>query len=125
MRRGGLAAGPGRLDEGRATAQRDAVRQRDCRLQVPKEQEPAHGQADLLGILRDARRQVEGDVILAGGVVGFQAATTVHVGIDRYLDGFAASTLPADQVDDGLAALVADELGSFRCYFELCRHVTH
>lgn len=49
----------------------------------------------------------------------------MYVGIDRYLDGFAASTLPADQVNDGLTPLVPDELGGFRSYFELCGHVVH
>ena len=79
----------------------------------------------MLGVFRDAWRQVQGDIFLAGGVVGFQAAATLDVGIDRYLDGLAGSTLPADQVDDGLAALVADELGRFRRYFKLCGHVAH
>ena len=98
------------------------MRERDGGLQVPEEQEPAHGHRYLLGILGDAGRQVQGDVFLAGGVVGFEAAPAAHVGIDRYLNGLAASTLPADQVDDGLAALVTDELGRFRCYFKLCGH---
>ena len=99
--------------------------QHDGRLQVPEEQETAHGQADLLRVLGDARSQVQGDVVLAGGVVGLQAAAAAHVGIDRYLYGFAASTLPADQVNDGLASLVADELGGFRGYFKLGGHVVH
>ena len=99
--------------------------QHDGSLQVPEQQEPAHGNVHLHGVFRDARRQVEGDVVLTGGVVGLQAAAAAHVGIDRYLDGLAASTLPADQVNDGLASLVADELGGFWGYFKLGSHVVH
>ena len=125
MRRGGYAAYSGRLNERSAPAQRDSVGQHDGGLEVPEEQEPAHGDVHLHGVFGDAGRQVQGDVVLGGGVVGLQAATAADVGIDRYLDGLAASTLPADQVDHGLAALLTDELGSFRGYFKLCGHVVH
>ena len=97
----------------------------DGGLEVPEQQEPAHRHRHLLGVLRYSGGQVERNVVLASGTVGFQAAATAHVGIDRYLDGLAASTFPADQVNDGLATLEPDEPGSFRCYLKLCGHGVH
>ena len=59
---------------------------------------------------------------MLGRLVGFQALAAADVGIDRYLNGLAASTLPTDEVDDGLATLVADELGGFGGYLKVGRH---
>jgi hypothetical protein len=60
---------------------------------------------------------------VGGGLVGLQAAAATDVGIDRYLNGFAGSTLPADQVDHGLSTLVADHLGCFGRYFQSGCHI--
>ena len=57
------------------------------------------------------RRQQQLNIALDGAGVGVQAAPPAHIGIDRYLNGLAGSTFPADQVNDGAATLAADELG--------------
>ena len=54
--------------------------------------------------------------------VGLQALAATDVSIDRYLNGLAASTLPADEVNYGLTALVADELGGFGGYLQVGGH---
>ena len=60
-----------------------------------------------------ARRQQQLNIALDGAGIGIQAAAA-HIGIDRYLNGFAGSTFPADEVNDGAASFAADELGGFR-----------
>ena len=115
-------AGPRRLDQRGPSAQCYPIRQRNSGLQVAEHQEPAYGQRHLLGVVGDAGSQQQLDVILAGPLVSVQVAAPAHVGIDRYLNGFAGSTFPADEVNHGLPAPVADELGGFRRYFQACRH---
>ena len=127
LRRGRPAAGrrrldPANLDQRRAPAQGDAVGQGDGGLQVAEQQEPAHRHRHLLGVLGDAGRHEQLNVSVRGRLVGLQAPATANVGIDRYLDGLAASTLPADEVDYGLATLAADELGGFGGYLQVSRH---
>ena len=67
----------------------------------------------MLGVFGDAGRQQQLNIILAGAAVGVQVAAAANIGIDRYLNRLAGSTLPADKVDYGPAALLPDALGGF------------
>ena len=117
------SAGRRRLDQRRPASQRDPVGQCDGRLQVAEQQEPAHQHVHPLGVVGDAGGQQQFNVAMLSPLVGVQVAPPPHVGIDRYLNGLAASTLPADQVDHGPSTLVANELGRLGRYFQLCAHI--
>ena len=111
------------LDQRGAAAQGYAVGQDDGGFEAAEHQEPAQRDSYLLSVLRDAGGEEQRNVFLPGTVVGVQATPAVDVGIDRYLERLAGSTFPADQVNDGAAAFLPDELSGFRGYFQVSGHI--
>ena len=99
-----------------------AVRQHDGRFQTAKAEETADRYRYPQGIVGQPGRQQQRNIVLPQKLVTIQAAPAVDIGIDRYLQRFAGSTLPANQVNDGAAALAADEPGGFGGYFQVSGH---
>ena len=99
-----------------------AVRQHDGRFQTAKAEETADRYRYPQGIVGQPVRQQQRNIVLPQKLVTIQAAPAADIGIDRYLQRFAGSTLPANQVNDGAAALAADEPGGFGGYFQVSRH---
>ena len=99
-----------------------AVRQHDGRFQTAKAEETADRYRYPQGIVGQPGRQQQRNIVLPQKLVALQAAPAADIGIDRYLQRFAGSTLPANQVNDGAAALAADEPGGFGGYFQVGGH---
>ena len=99
-----------------------AVRQHDGHFQTAKAEETADRYRYPQGIVGQPGRQQQRNIVLPQKLVALQAAPAADIGIDRYLQRFAGSTLPANQVNDGAAALAADEPGGFGGYFQVSGH---
>ena len=99
-----------------------AVRQHDGHFQTAKAEETADRYRYPQGVVGQPVRQQQRNIVLPETLVAFQAAPAADIGIDRYLQRFTGSTLPANQVNDGAAALAADEPGGFGGYFQVCGH---
>ena len=115
-------SGRGRSNRRGPPPQGCAVRQHDGRFQTAKAQETADRYRYPQSIVGQSGRQQQRNIVLPQKLVTIQATPAADIGIDRYLQRFAGSTLPANQVNDGAAALAADEPGGFGGYFQVGGH---
>ena len=83
--------------------------------------ETADGQRYLLSVFRNAGRKVQLNAILFNLPISVQVAPP-QVGIDRYLNRFAGSTFPANQVYYDPTTPEVYELSGFLRYVDRHRH---